>query len=195
MTEEYFNKAYSENSAKLLRYVYGIVKDTHTAEEVVQEVFLRLAKQDVAKVDCNLAAWLFVVSRNVSLKVLAKSKRVILITDHFRINEISASSDKSGPDNTFGLLNIAAVEAREYILGESPTDILCAAEQASADLVKISEAMSNLTDKHQQIIRLRYFEEKTYEEIAAIMKITEGNAGFMLNAAKKKLKAFYNELK
>ena len=195
MTEEYFNKAYSENRAKLLRYVYGIVKDTHTAEEVVQEVFLRLATQDVAKVDCNLAAWLFVVSRNVSLKALAKSKRVILIADHFRINEISASSDKSDSDNTFRLLKFAAEGAREYMLGESPADILCAAEQASEALVKISKAMSNITDKYQQILRLRYFEEKTYGEIAAIMKITEGNVGFMLNAAKKKLKVSYNKLK
>lgn len=43
----------------LVRYAAWIVGDIDRAREVVQETFLRLCKQNQARVDGHLAQWLF----------------------------------------------------------------------------------------------------------------------------------------
>lgn len=50
-------------------------------------------------------------------------------------------------------------------------------------LNKVSLAIEKLDERKQKIIKLRYFEEKTSDEIAAIMGITPVNARVLLSRA------------
>ncbi len=60
----------------LLRYVRRITGDLETARDVVQEAFLRLCREEPAKVDGHLAQWLFTVCRRRALDVLKKESRM-----------------------------------------------------------------------------------------------------------------------
>ena len=78
---EVFNSVYNDNYRKLLRYAKGILKNEHTAEESVQEVFLKLCKQDYSKVSGHVNQWLYTVCHNHSLKLLKRQNRFVQIFD------------------------------------------------------------------------------------------------------------------
>ncbi|MCB9820558.1 RNA polymerase sigma factor [Candidatus Nomurabacteria bacterium] len=61
------------------------------------------------------------------------------------------------------------------------------------DADNIKEALSKLSDKYKELIVLRYFEDKEYDEISDILKIPIGTVSGRLNRAKVKLKEIFLE--
>jgi RNA polymerase sigma factor (sigma-70 family) len=59
----------------LIRYAKWLLGNADTARDVVQETFLRLCREDPARVDGHLAAWLFTVCRNLALDTREKAAR------------------------------------------------------------------------------------------------------------------------
>jgi RNA polymerase sigma-70 factor (ECF subfamily) len=51
----------------------------------------------------------------------------------------------------------------------------------------IIKTLNTLDEKYKEILLLRFFEEKTYEEIADILKIPPGTVAVRINRAKKQL--------
>lgn len=60
----------------LIRYANWILNDMESAREVVQETFLRLCKEDPARVSGHLAQWLFTVCRNLAFDTRRKETRM-----------------------------------------------------------------------------------------------------------------------
>ena len=60
----------------LVRYASWILNDIESAREVVQETFLRLCKEEPARVSGHLAQWLFTVCRNLALDTRRKETRM-----------------------------------------------------------------------------------------------------------------------
>jgi len=58
---------------------------------------------------------------------------------------------------------------------------------------KINEALSKLDLKYREVLVLKYFEDKSYEEISDILQTTVNNVGVMVNRAKKKLREIYEK--
>ena len=61
------------------------------------------------------------------------------------------------------------------------------------DADNIKEALRKLSDKYKELIVLRYFEDKEYDEISDILKIPIGTVSGRLNRAKAKLKEIFLE--
>ena len=59
----------------LLSFAIKITGDKESAEDVVQEVFLRLWKQDEEKIGKYLAPWLFHVCRNLAIDKTRRDKK------------------------------------------------------------------------------------------------------------------------
>ena len=57
----------------------------------------------------------------------------------------------------------------------------------------LAEALNELDEKYKDILLLRYFEEKSYEEIADIMKLPAGTVATRINRAKKELRKVYEQ--
>jgi RNA polymerase sigma factor (sigma-70 family) len=70
-------KIYEDNKSSLSKYVHSILKDEHMTNDIIQELYVRLAKQDVEKVKTHCVQWLYTVSRNLSIKVYNKRKRFV----------------------------------------------------------------------------------------------------------------------
>jgi RNA polymerase sigma-70 factor (ECF subfamily) len=93
---ELLNQLYAEKHRELYLYSNRIVKDDQLANDVVQECFIRLHKQDYEKWKDRLIPWLFTVCRNMSIRFLNKKNRFVEIfeTDYDKIDESSSASEQ-----------------------------------------------------------------------------------------------------
>ncbi|MCJ8329743.1 MAG: RNA polymerase sigma factor [Lentisphaeria bacterium] len=147
------------HQGELLHYAYGLVKNQDTAQDVVQDAYIKYLKQVKEKKDiANVRAWLYRVTHNNAMDHLRKFKRVSELEPEFaeRIEDKQAAPDKS-------------LEIKD----------------ASEAAVKL---LGTLPEREQQIITLKVMEDKSYKEIAEIMGITSTNVGFILHSALKKLR-------
>jgi RNA polymerase sigma-70 factor (ECF subfamily) len=65
----------------LIRYAKWLLGDLESARDTVQETFLRLCREDPAKLEGRLAPWLFTVCRNLALDARRKTARMTAIED------------------------------------------------------------------------------------------------------------------
>src|SRR5262245_43068935 len=78
---EWIRAALYRHEGPLLRYASRFLKDADQARDVVQETFLRLCREDRARIDGHLSPWLFTVCRNLALDVLKKERRMQALDD------------------------------------------------------------------------------------------------------------------
>lgn len=69
------------HEAPLVRYARWILGDVERAREIVQETFLRLCKEEPARLDGHLAQWLFTVCRNLAFDARKKEARMTPLGD------------------------------------------------------------------------------------------------------------------
>ena len=65
----------------LLRYATWVMRDSELAREIVQETFLRLCRENPAKVDGHVAQWLFTVCRNLAFDTRKREARMTPLQD------------------------------------------------------------------------------------------------------------------
>ena len=123
---------------KLYRYALRFVKDSDSAEDVVQDVMSKLwQKREEADAIENLEAWLMVLTRNRSLDMLRKVK-----DNHVSVDEAYAVSDK-----------------------EPSADKLLETEDL---MTLLESCLNQLPEKQRTIFHLREIEQMAYEEIAQV---------------------------
>lgn len=92
-TDEYIEKAVATHSKRLLSAAYAILKSTASAEDAVQEAFVKLIiKQPRFNDDEHEKAWLLRVTVNIALNMLKKEERNSKVIEH----ETVYTEDDSG---------------------------------------------------------------------------------------------------
>ena len=129
------------------------------AQEVVQETFLKLWKEDPRPAADRIAPWLFTVCRNEVIDVLRKESRVSPLTD-----EKSAT--------------LAAPE-------ENPAAALEQSQQSNSILKCVGE----LPQHQQEVVRLKFQEGLSYNEISQITGHSVSYVGVLLHQAMIRLRA------
>ena len=124
----------------------------------MQDTFVRLMAQPPAQVDGHVAEWLFTVCRNRTHDVLRKEGRMK------RFAEGQAE-------------RLVAVEPR-------PGATLERAEQHAAVLRLIGQLPHN----QQEVVRLKFQNGFSYQEISRITSLSVTNVGFILHTALKALR-------
>ncbi len=122
----------------MYRYALHIVKDTMTAEDVVQEVTVKVwKKQKELTAISNFEAWCMTVTRNLSLdKIRKRKKHLDSLDDHYDIADQSMTPYRA-------------------LQSENTMDI-------------IRSAIESLPEAQQQMIHLREIEGYSYQEIVEI---------------------------
>ena len=69
----------------------------------------------------------------------------------------------------------------------SPLSKLCEQEEEESSTSFMAEALTKLPAQHQTVLKLRFFSELSYNQIAEKTGLSLGNVGFILNDAKVKL--------
>ena len=143
-------------SARLYGYFYRLTGSRHDAEDLLQEVFVRLVRMIGAyKHDGRFDAWLFRVATN-------------LVRDRLRRMKVSraAGFDGGGPDGVDALYRQADPRATE------PAEGVHQAEQAD----RLQWAISQLSEAEREVILLRHFSQLSFRQIAEAMETPLGTA-------------------
>ena len=144
--------------ASLTRYAARLLGDVDQAHDVVQDTFARLLAQSRQAVDGHAAEWLFTVCRHRALDVLRKEGRMT------RFEE--------GGDQ-----RVAATEPR-------PGRALEQAETHAALL----RLIDRLPHNQQEVIRLKFQNGFSYQEISRITRLSVSNVGFLIHTAVARLR-------
>jgi RNA polymerase sigma-70 factor (ECF subfamily) len=142
----------------LLQYAMSIVGEIERARDIVQETFMRLHKQEQEDIEGHLSQWLFTVCRNCALKSLKKEDRYIYV-------EAAEFETKKCE----GLTPLHELERKERV-------------------TRLMELVKELPKNQQEVVRLRFHNHHSYQEISDITGLSVGNVGFLLNAAMRNLR-------
>lgn len=150
---------------KVFGYIVKSVRHKHIAEELTQEVFLKVYR-NLNRFDKNMSfsVWLFTITRNT-------------VIDYFKISsrqftyEFNEELDSKKANNT----------------SQNPADIIERREKREM----LDRTINSLSDKYRDIIVLKYFEELSYCEISKRLDIPVNKVKWRLYEARKKIvKAF-----
>ena len=127
---------------KLYRYAFRILGNQMAAEDVVQEVFIKVWKrrEEVKEID-NKEAWCMTVTRNLALDKLRKKKY-----SHEPVEEHYAIKDTT-------------MDPAQQV-------------QSNNIMSMIKEAINTLPNDQKQVVHLRDVEGYKYKEIAEITGLT-----------------------
>jgi RNA polymerase sigma factor (sigma-70 family) len=142
----------------LTLYASRLLGDAEAARDVVQDTFLRLCGQAREPLDGRLAEWLFTVCRNRALDVLRKESRMTQLSD----DQVQVrTSDDPGPPEL--------IEARE----------------STARVLDLLEA---LPKNQREVIRLKFQNGFSYQEISRISGYSVGNVGYLIHVGLKTIR-------
>ncbi len=154
--QEAFDRLLPEFQNKVFRLAYALLGDAALAEDIAQEVFVRIWKALPGfRRQSSLSTWIYAITRNACLTALK-----------------AAGSKKESSIEDPGV----ARAAEEAGLTPSP--------HPGIDVLRFFE---ELPEKHRQVLRLYYLEEKSYEEVSRLLDWPMGTVKTYLHRARKEL--------
>ncbi|HEY2158926.1 MAG TPA: sigma-70 family RNA polymerase sigma factor [Isosphaeraceae bacterium] len=142
----------------LTLYAGRMLGDDDAARDVVQDTFLRLCAQDRETIEPRLAEWLFTVCRNRALDVLRKERRMTQLSDDH-------ARVRPGPDR-------------------DPADSAASRDSAA----KALRLLDSLPPSQRDVIRLKFQNDFSYQEISRISGHSVSNVGYLIHVGLKTLR-------
>lgn len=146
----------------LIRYARRLVRNDDTAQDVVQEAFLRYLKRPPRESESSpngaspaVSSWLFRVTHNLCIDVIRKESRM-----REAVTRIEPPGSVPPPS-----AELMAEERRR----------------------RLAEHLETLDERQRTLVVLKYQEHKSYKEIAEMTGLTVSNVGFILHTAVRKL--------
>jgi RNA polymerase sigma-70 factor (ECF subfamily) len=141
-----FLKIYNLHYPDLFRYGFYLTKDKEVTKDCIQEVFLELWKNSAA------------INKNVQ-----DIKGYLFTWLRRKINKAVSHS-----------INQKAKESTACLGGEelSYEELLIAFQTTEQEKERLTHALSNLTKKQLELIKLKYFDNLSYEQIACKTSLT-----------------------
>ena len=150
--------------SKLFAYLYRLVGNREEAEDILQNVFVKVYK-NISHFDTKrkFSSWIYRIAHNEAVNFLKKRGRRHLVS----LEDIETTKDK---------LETASIE-------KSPVDSWLQKELKK----EMQDALDKLPAKYKEVLILRYFLDKSYDEMSEILGKPVNTVGTLLNRAKNKL--------
>jgi len=149
---------------KLFSYLYRLIGNKDEVEDILQDVFIKtyrsLKSYDTKK---KFSSWIYRIAHNEAINHIKRKSLKKFIS----WEDISSTKDKlemSESDNI-------------------PEGIWIRKEETK----KVNRAIDNIPFKYKQVLILRYYSDKSYDEISDILKKPVNTVGTLINRAKKRL--------
>ena len=166
-----FDALFRQYEKNVYRTAYLLTGDREIANDVLQEVFISVWKyrKTYNSEKGKFSTWLHRITVNCCNRKLSKmNKNTPLSIDEMQDSGIQINAAKS----------------------ESPEEISITREEYK----RLLRALAGLSSEHRAILVLRFFNDLSYEEIAAAVSISLGTVKSRLNAALKRVNcSFYNQ--
>ena len=155
-----FSGIVSKYQSKLLTIILKIVGNREDAEDITQEVFIKVFKSlEQFKGDAEFSTWLYRVAYNTTLSELRKRKFTFVPIDDKFLTENEAVSE-----------NIDEMDTKHR-------------------LACLDAALKRLSPDDAFLITLYYLEEQSIDEISRISNLSGSNVKVRLHRIRKKLAA------
>ncbi len=171
MSKINWNDTYTKTSPKLLGICRRYIKDTATAEDIIQDSFMvAMQKQDDLKDINALQGWLSRIVVNMALHHLKNEKEIAFnTTDDYDVVDSSSLTNNLEMDNK-GLI-LASDLGRDEIL----------------------EAIDALPDHHKTVFNMYVIDQFSHNEIGKALNISTGTSKSHLSRARKSVQLFLLE--
>lgn len=170
-----FEIIFNKYKQKVFSLIYHIVKNVETAEDLTQEVFLRVYKSYKRfRQESHIYSWIYKIAMNLALEKIRNEKRKMK-----RMGEV-VSLDKTVIDED-------GQEMPQQISDTTDTNPLEVLEKEETHKL-ITYEIESLPEKYRRIIILREIENLSYEEISKILNTSIDVIGVQLIRAREMLK-------
>ena len=154
-----FELLVEEYQAKVFRLAYSILGERAAAEDLAQEVFVKIWKALPGyRGESSLGSWVFAIARNTCLS--------------HRRREASRRTSS---------LDVAGVRAAAESLHARP-------DRHGGEL-EVRDLLSRVPEKYRRVLALFYLEDQSYEQVAEILRLPLGTVKTFLHRGKKELGA------
>lgn len=156
--QELFSEIVKRYQNKIMNYIFRLVGSREEAEDLSQDVFIK-AYQNLQGFDIKrrFSPWIYRIAHNEAVNFLKKKTR-------FKILSLD--------QNQF--LENSMVQAENLI------EKIIKKENAQ----NIKKLLDKIPFSYREVLVLRFFEEKSYEEISEILRKPVSTIGTMINRAK-----------
>ena len=160
--EKFFKELFDSCYSKLYYIAYGILSDSDLAEDIVEETFVQLWEKKKSDADMQTVSYFYLVSMVHNA-----------CHDHLRHT---------------------LVERRfaDFYIKAHTEGILAEDDLREERLEKISRVRESMPEKTRHIMDLCYFENKKYEEVAALTGLTKNGVRKQMIKALGMLRAAFN---
>lgn len=146
---------------RVVNFLYRMLGDEEDALDIAQEAFVRLhARAHTYRPVAKFSTWFFTIAANLARSELRRRKWVA----PWRVRAGNAGSRPPEPADPGGL----------------PDDRAAEALRAEA----VAAALADLPDAFREAVVLHYIEDRSYEEICAMLGIRMGTLKSRLNRAR-----------
>jgi len=182
MTQSDFRRLLTEHKDAVFGLAVYLIGKREDAEDITQDVYLRLWKAR-EQIDPEMAKWwLLRVTRNACL-------------DHLRRRKVRDQARDPGSVMGRGRVGIEMPEddRRERSLDVSDLGEGALHTEHRMDVQKMIKAMDDLREPQRSIIVLREVQDLSYDEIADTLGLTLSAVKVGLHRARKKLRAAFGD--
>lgn len=159
---ELLGELFERHHPRLLQFFLRLVRQRTAAEDLVQEVFVRMLKyRHTFRSEASFLPWMFTLARNAA-------------TDLYRARPKELQEDPDAPEPEAPLAHpIAGLERKE--------------QEA-----RLRRALGRIDPAKRELLLLARFSELKYEQIAEMLGISEGAVKVRVHRALKDLKEAYH---
>jgi len=144
---------------EVLRFAYSYVKDYDTAEDMFQEVFIKVnAKADSFRGECSVKTWILRITANTCKDFLKSAYQQ-------RVTPMEEDTERT----------LSVSDTSEEL-----------EKQEEAEMVR--RAVNALPEKYREVLICLYFEERSVAETARVLELNEGTVKSRLSRAREKLR-------
>ena len=163
---ERYGELIERYQGKLFAYLYRLTGNRDETEDLLQDVFIK-AYKNLHSYDSSrkFSSWIYRIAHNEAVNHIKRRslKRFIPWEDITATKDmLSMSSSAEGADVT---------------------------QMREETRVEVDEAINRLPFKYKQVLALRYYSDKSYEDISEILGKPINTVGTLISRAKKKMAA------
>ncbi len=161
---DFFDCIIARYEQKLFVYVMGFVKNADEARDIVQNVFIKTLNHiDSCDTSKKFSSWIYRIAHNETMNWFARNKNKKTVS----IEELHTSKE-----------HLTIADAGSTALEEWFHIELCD---------ELSDALEQLPEQYRNVLRMKYFEDKSYKEMSDIIGKPTSSVGTLLRRAKKRL--------